>query len=64
MRIGVLGTGGVGRTLATKLVELGHDVRMGAREAGNERAGAWVAEAGERASEGTFGTPPASASWL
>jgi 8-hydroxy-5-deazaflavin:NADPH oxidoreductase len=54
MRIGVLGTGGVGQTLATKLVEIGHDVRMGAREAGNERAGAWVAETGERSSEGSF----------
>jgi predicted dinucleotide-binding enzyme len=29
MRIGVLGTGMVGRALATKLVELGHDVMMG-----------------------------------
>src|SRR6476619_6676281 len=36
MRIGVLGTGTVGQTLAGKLVELGHEVRMGAREAGAE----------------------------
>ena len=38
MRIGVLGTGTVGRTLAGKLVELGHEVRMGSRETGNENA--------------------------
>jgi 8-hydroxy-5-deazaflavin:NADPH oxidoreductase len=54
MRIGVLGTGVVGRTLGSALVECGHDVRMGSRSAGNELAVAWVAEAGDRASEGTF----------
>jgi predicted dinucleotide-binding enzyme len=34
MRIGVLGTGMVGSTIAAKLRELGHDVRIGSREAG------------------------------
>jgi 8-hydroxy-5-deazaflavin:NADPH oxidoreductase len=54
MRIGVLGTGTVGRTLADKLVELGHEVRMGSRSAGNENAVEWVQGAGANASEGTF----------
>jgi len=54
MRIGVLGTGTVGRTIATKLVELGHEVRMGSRAAGNEAATAWSAGLGDSASEGTF----------
>jgi 8-hydroxy-5-deazaflavin:NADPH oxidoreductase len=54
MRIGVLGTGTVGRTLGGKLVELGHEVRMGSRQAGNENAVEWAAGAGEGASEGTF----------
>src|SRR5215216_5309081 len=54
MRIGVLGTGVVGRTLAGKLVELGHEVRMGSREAGKDAAVEWVRAAGDRASEGTF----------
>ncbi len=54
MRIGVLGTGTVGRTLGGKLVELGHEVRMGSREAGNEAAVKWAQGAGESASEGTF----------
>jgi 8-hydroxy-5-deazaflavin:NADPH oxidoreductase len=54
MRIGVLGTGVVGETLATKLVELGHEVRMGSREAGNQKARAWVEAAGPGASEGAF----------
>ena len=54
MRIGVLGTGVVGRTIATKLVEVGHEVRMGSRTRGNEAAIAWSTEAGEASSEGTF----------
>jgi 8-hydroxy-5-deazaflavin:NADPH oxidoreductase len=33
VRIGVLGTGNVGRTIAAKLVALGHDVRVGSRTA-------------------------------
>ncbi len=33
MNIGVLGTGNVGRTIAAKLVELGHDVLVGSRTA-------------------------------
>jgi len=54
MNIGVLGTGMVGPALAGKLVSLGHAVRMGAREAGNEKARQWVASAGPGASHGTF----------
>jgi predicted dinucleotide-binding enzyme len=33
MKIGVLGTGIAGRTIAAKLLELGHDVRVGSRAA-------------------------------
>jgi predicted dinucleotide-binding enzyme len=54
MRIGVLGTGIVGSTIGTKLVGLGHEVMMGSREAGGEKAQAWVGEAGAGASEGSF----------
>jgi 8-hydroxy-5-deazaflavin:NADPH oxidoreductase len=36
VRIGVLGTGVVGRTLAAKLRELGHDVLIGSRTAGED----------------------------
>ena len=35
MRIGVLGTGMVGRTIAGALAERGHDVRVGSRTAGD-----------------------------
>ncbi|HEX4345638.1 MAG TPA: NAD(P)-binding domain-containing protein [Solirubrobacteraceae bacterium] len=54
MHIGVLGTGIVGRTLAQALVDCGHEVRMGARQAGNEQAVAWAEQAGPLASEGSF----------
>jgi predicted dinucleotide-binding enzyme len=50
----MLGTGVVGKTLATKLSKLGHDVRMGSRRAGGEKAKAWVKETGGKSSEGTF----------
>jgi len=54
MRIGVLGTGMVGRAIATKLADLGHEVKMGSRTAANESAAEWVASAGAGASQGTF----------
>ena len=54
MRVAVLGTGTVGRTLATKLLELGHEVRLGSRTAANEAAVAWASQAASGASAGTF----------
>lgn len=54
MKIGMLGTGIVGNTLGSKLVALGHDVKMGSRIANNEKATKWVNQAGANASEGTF----------
>jgi len=54
MRFGVLGSGTVGQAIATKLASLGHEVKMGARRAGGEKAAAWAAKAGKGASEGTF----------
>ena len=54
MKIGILGTGTVGTTVATKLVSLGHEVRMGARRASNDKATAWAESAGAGASHGTF----------
>lgn len=54
MRVGVLGTGMVGRTIAGKLVSLGHEVVMGSRTADNPEAAQWAAQAGEGAGHGTF----------
>jgi hypothetical protein len=52
MRIGVLGTGSVGTTIGSKLVELGHDVMLGSRTADNEAATSWAARSG--GANGTF----------
>ncbi len=54
MKLGVLGTGVVGTTIGTKLVQLGHDVMMGSRTKNNEKAAAWVKASGPKASQGTF----------
>jgi 8-hydroxy-5-deazaflavin:NADPH oxidoreductase len=54
MKFGVLGTGMVGSAIANKLVALGHEVKMGSREAGNEKARKWMESAGKGASAGTF----------
>ena len=54
MKYAVLGTGMVGHTLASKLVSLGHDVRMGARSADNPKASDWAEEHGQNAGHGTY----------
>ncbi|WP_441248549.1 NADPH-dependent F420 reductase [Kitasatospora sp. McL0602] len=54
MRIGIIGTGVVGRTLATKLVSLGHEVALGSRTKDNAAALAWVDQAGAKGRTGTF----------
>lgn len=52
MQIGVLGTGMVGAAIGARLVELGHEVMMGARAADNPKALEFAATHGAQA--GTF----------
>ena len=54
MRIGILGTGDVGRALGDGFVARGHEVKLGARDESNEKAKAWADHHRERASMGTF----------
>ena len=54
MRIGILGTGDVGRALGKGLAAAGHEVKMGSRDANNAKAKAWAAESGPAASVGEF----------
>ncbi len=61
MKIAVLGTGMVGHALAGRLVELGHEVMMGSREAGNPKGADWAAAAGPNASAGSFAQAAAMA---
>jgi predicted dinucleotide-binding enzyme len=55
MNVGILGTGDVGKALGRGFIALGHAVKMGARDARNEKALAWAREMGAAASAGTFG---------
>lgn len=54
MKIGVLGTGLVGQTIGSKLVQLGHEVLMGSRDAANPKAIAWAKQQERR--NALFGT--------
>src|ERR1700712_5472425 len=54
MRIGVLGTGAVGRAISNRLLQLGHEVTMGSRSADGEALHEWLAGAGEGAAGGSF----------
>jgi len=53
-KIGILGTGDVGNRIATRLITLGYEVKMGSRTANNEKALEWAKQNGEKASTGTF----------
>lgn len=52
MKIAVLGTGVVGKQLATRFAALGHSVSMGSRSPDNPEGAKWAAETGGR--HGTF----------
>ncbi|MCG6493858.1 NADPH-dependent F420 reductase [Kitasatospora sp. A2-31] len=54
MRFGIIGTGTVGRTIADKLVALGHEVTLGSRTKDNETGLAWAEQAGPTGHAGTF----------
>lgn len=54
MNIGILGTGIVGQTIGTKLIQLGNDVMLGSRTTDNEKAIEWTKQNGSKASHGTF----------
>ncbi|HYG52279.1 MAG TPA: NAD(P)-binding domain-containing protein [Flavobacteriales bacterium] len=54
MLITVLGTGNVGQTIGSRLIELGHNVKMGSRSANNEKGLAWAGKHPGKASVGTF----------
>lgn len=53
-RISILGTGIVGTTIGSKLIELGYEVMIGSRSEDNSPAIAWANSQGEKAKHGTF----------
>src|SRR5215831_4259488 len=60
MKIAILGTGMVGNAIATKLVQLGHQVIMGSRSAKSDAGQEWVRSVGGKAQTGTFTDAAAS----
>jgi 8-hydroxy-5-deazaflavin:NADPH oxidoreductase len=54
MKIAVLGTGMVGNAIATKLVNVRHQVMMGSRTANSEAGQEWLRSVGGKAQIGTF----------
>jgi predicted dinucleotide-binding enzyme len=54
MNVGILGTGDVANALGRGFSTLGHVVKMGSRDANNEKALAWARQSGPNASAGTF----------
>jgi len=54
MKVGVFGTGMVGQTIGSKLIAVGHEVKLGSRTASNEKGKAWADQAGARATHGSF----------
>jgi predicted dinucleotide-binding enzyme len=54
MKIAVLGTGMVGNAIATKLVNIGHQVMMGSRTTNSKAAQEWLRSVGSKGQSGTF----------
>ncbi len=54
MRVGVLGTGDVGKALGDGFLAVGHQVMMGSRSASNAAALEWAANGGQEATVGSF----------
>ncbi len=54
MKIGILGTGDVGRALGSGFIKYGYEVKMGSRDANNVKMKEWVDKSGANASGGTF----------
>lgn len=52
MKVGILGSGIVGQTIGGKLVELGHDIIIGTRDAG--KLNEWLGKVGGKARVGSF----------
>jgi predicted dinucleotide-binding enzyme len=54
MKIGIIGSGDVGRALGRGLAAAGHQVKLGTRDPSQDKIKAWLAEAGAPVSVGIF----------
>jgi 8-hydroxy-5-deazaflavin:NADPH oxidoreductase len=53
-KIGILGSGDVGRSLGSGFVSRGHEVKIGTREPNSDKVQKWKSDNGARASAGSF----------
>lgn len=54
MKVGIFGSGDVGRALSNGFLKYGHQVMMGSRTPDSEKVSGWLYQAGDNASSGTF----------
>ena len=54
MKVGVLGSGAVGQALGKGFADIGHDVKIGTRDPGQDKIKSWISKTGQRASAGTY----------
>lgn len=54
MKLGILGTGDVGRVLASGFIAHGHEVMMGSRDPANPKMTDWLKTVGGKGKAGTF----------
>jgi 8-hydroxy-5-deazaflavin:NADPH oxidoreductase len=54
MKVGILGSGDVGRALGTGFVANDHEARIGSRDPGQAKLAEWLAKAGPKGSVGSF----------
>lgn len=54
MKIGIIGSGDVGRTLASGFIRYGHEVMLGSRDIKQEKVQQWFIDSGKNASLGNF----------
>ncbi|HET6266669.1 MAG TPA: NAD(P)-binding domain-containing protein, partial [Acidobacteriota bacterium] len=64
MKVGILGTGDVGRALGSGMIKEGHDVKLGSREAVNPKTQEWISKNGSRATGGTFEDAARFGDWI
>ena len=56
MRIGILGSGDVGRRLGDGLIELGHSIKIGSRDPNKKDIVQWINNHGGEEGKGSSGT--------
>ena len=62
MKVGIIGSGAVGKALGHGFVTLGHEVKIGSRDPGKLKD--WVGTAGKNASAGTFDEVARFGEWI